>query len=197
MWIHTLWWALVLPFSCLFSFCRLKLKTMRFNHLILLLQTIRLRLCFLSIWWGNLTLFFPTICSHALWRWRSVLLLIGIDRNSCRNNRGRLLQRFGPHPRTLRFNIWTCMTAHAPKSACNSGWASMRHPHQLWTSSENHPLHPISWRNHCFTTISIFLFIRKPLARPHTRPQTMHPISQHEYWGTKQSPECKETSCSP
>lgn len=139
---------------------------MRFNHPILLLQTIRLWLCFLSIWWGNLTPFFPTIRSHTLWRRRSVLLLIGIDRSYCRNNKSRLPRRLGPHPKHCASTVRRARTP-LPATHGSSG-TSTRRPHQLWRSSEYHPLHPISWRNHCFTTISIPLFIRKPHAYART-----------------------------
>lgn len=135
---------------------------MRFNHPILLLQTIRLGLCFLSIWWGNPTLFFPTVHSHALWRWQSLLVLIGIDRSYWRNNRSSLLRH--PTQDTLFLHIYTYMHLQWKTTAAvhNSGGASRRHPHQLWGSSVFHPLHPISLRNHCFTRSSISLFIRKP-----------------------------------
>lgn len=92
------------------------LREIRFNHLILLLQTIRLWLCFLSIWRGDLTPCSPAIRSHTLWRWRSVLPLIRIDRSYCRNNKNRLLWSLrAPPQKTLRFPADTYSThAHMP-----------------------------------------------------------------------------------
>lgn len=84
---------------------------------------------------------------HTLWRWGSVLLLIRPDWNRHRNNKSGLGPGLRPRPLLATHN--------------NSG-TSTRHLHQLWRSLECHPVHPIRWKNHCFTTISFPLFIWKP-----------------------------------
>lgn len=141
---------------------------------------------------GNLTPFLPAIRSHTLWRRRSVLLLIRIDRSYCRNNKNRLLRSLGAPPKSTA-PPQTHTHAHTPPSMHNSSGTSTRHPHQLWRSSEYHPLHPISWRNHCFTTISIPLFIRKPHAHTRDTHKSAHRMNMEEL---KSSQNAKETTSS-
>lgn len=125
-----------------------------------------------------------------------MLLLIGIDRSYCRNNKSRLLRSLGPHPKH-RASTDTDIRIHTHH---HQRTTALGHPQDILINYEE-ALSTIHYTQSAgeITVLPPLAFLYSLGNHMHmhtqtqicTHMQTMHTISQDEYGGTKQFSECK------